>query len=285
MIIDVPSAKYYSGCTFFSNYDIPLQVIHVEDSPSYPDHYHDFEELIMICGGSGKHIINGKQYDVRHGDIFFIRRGIHHEYPAPCNLNYINILFDEKALLDDAVTSIIDQIPESGIRLGPIELNRIKTAVSNIDRELYDKRKLYTHMARSYLMQLICIIHRAARDNVYSETDCTRSRIERIIRYLDTEDGPDTSIGKLAEEAGTCTRNFHRVFRDITGMSPNDYINRLRIKKACELLAGTDISVTGISAMVNLSDSNYFARLFKSLMGTSPSSYRKNAARLLRPAK
>ena len=58
-------------------------------------------------------------------------------------------------------------------------------------------------------------------------------------------------------------------------MTPNEYINRLRINQAKELLTNTDMSVFEIAEAVGFSDQNYFGRVFKKQTGTSPKKYIK----------
>ena len=64
------------------------------------------------------------------------------------------------------------------------------------------------------------------------------------------------------------------MFKSETGLTPNDYVQRLRIGRACEILGGSDESITGIACRMGFSDSQYFARVFRKYMGETPSQYR-----------
>ena len=65
-----------------------------------------------------------------------------------------------------------------------------------------------------------------------------------------------------------------RNFKDATGFSPIDYLLRIRIARAVELLRSDEMTITSAAFNVGFSDSNYFARQFKRIMKTSPSDYR-----------
>lgn len=69
--------------------------------------------------------------------------------------------------------------------------------------------------------------------------------------------------------------SYHRKFVQITGLSPAEYILRMKIEKAKELLAATDMSVTEIAFRYGFSSSQYFATVFKRLCCSTPTQYRR----------
>ncbi len=277
MRLDVPAAPYYSAGAFFRNTDIPVQVIHVENSQLYPEHHHDFDEIVIICGGKGCHTIGTRNYDVRRGDVFFIAGGTTHSYTDLEKLDYINIIFRHDAFQEDSIRHVLAKLPESGIRLNLLDESIILSIVNRIDRELLEKKFMYALMAQSCLVQLICVLVRSGSESSMESGSGTASRIKAIMNYLENENGPDIPIRLLSEEAGTCTRNFHRVFLRFAGVTPTEFINRQRIRRACELLTETDKTITSISALVNYSDSNYFSRQFRKITGFTPTEYRNSS--------
>ena len=70
---------------------------------------------------------------------------------------------------------------------------------------------------------------------------------------------------------------FFKKVRGVTGYSPMEYLRVLRMKKAAELLATTDNSVTDVTYKVGISDPFYFSKCFKAQFGVSPSAYQKEA--------
>ena len=65
------------------------------------------------------------------------------------------------------------------------------------------------------------------------------------------------------------------MFKDSIGRTPIDYINGIRINRAMQMLATTDTSVNDISDELGFSNANYFHKIFKQYMNTSPVAYRK----------
>jgi iron complex transport system substrate-binding protein len=70
-------------------------------------------------------------------------------------------------------------------------------------------------------------------------------------------------------------RNFQRIFKDATGLSPNNYLLELRIQHASKLLTETDSAIYDLSEQVGISDWFYFSKAFKKKFGVSPLKYRK----------
>ena len=69
--------------------------------------------------------------------------------------------------------------------------------------------------------------------------------------------------------------NLLRIFKEATGQTPIDYRLRLRIKHAMRLLCDTDDPISRIASQVGFSDSNYFTRQFRTIIGTTPRAYRQ----------
>jgi len=84
------------------------------------------------------------------------------------------------------------------------------------------------------------------------------------------------TLGKLT---GVSMSHFYHLFKLATGRTPNDFFISVRIRRACELILGTDLSVKQVAASLGYDDQFYFSRLFKSVNGLSPREYRVMAAK------
>lgn len=82
-------------------------------------------------------------------------------------------------------------------------------------------------------------------------------------------------IEQLAEQSRVSFAHFTRCFREETGVSPMQYLQEARIRKAMTLLLNTGKSVEEIAAETGFSSGNYFGKVFRHHMGISPSAYRK----------
>jgi AraC family transcriptional regulator len=65
-----------------------------------------------------------------------------------------------------------------------------------------------------------------------------------------------------------------RVFRRHNGCSPGEYLRRIRVRRACRLLADTDRPLSAIAYDTGYADQSHFTRHFKRAMGVTPGEYR-----------
>jgi AraC-like DNA-binding protein/quercetin dioxygenase-like cupin family protein len=99
--------------------------------------------------------------------------------------------------------------------------------------------------------------------------------VERINRYIGMNFSQDVSLGVLAETFYVSPNYLSAIFNERNGLSLKDYVNRLRIDRAKELLRDTDLKVSEISRKVGYSQLSYFGSVFRKLEGCTPKEYRK----------
>ena len=128
------------------------------------------------------------------------------------------------------------------------------------------------------LTELFGIAARAIYMRNRGFNEVAEDRIGKICQRI-YEDPATATVSGLAKECFLSESRFTHLFGESVGKSPMKYITELRIGKAKELLAETELSVAQISANVGYPDQNYFSRLFKNLTGRSPRDYRKESKR------
>ena len=96
----------------------------------------------------------------------------------------------------------------------------------------------------------------------------------RCLELLQDRLSEDISLEELAAEVQLSPFHCARMFKQSVGVPPRVHLTRLRIEKACELLAATDLPVTEIAQEVGYSSNQVLARVFSKHKGMSPSEYR-----------
>jgi AraC-like DNA-binding protein len=87
----------------------------------------------------------------------------------------------------------------------------------------------------------------------------------------------DLSIENLCEEIGLSRSQLYKKVMALTGSSPVDYIQELRIREAMHLLKSTALSVSEIAFRVGYNDSRYFSNRFKKFTNSTPGEFRNKS--------
>ena len=104
-------------------------------------------------------------------------------------------------------------------------------------------------------------------------------RLRPVVDYIAEHFGEKIYIETLADMITVSPDYFTKMFKDSIGKTPIDYINGIRINKALELLSVGEVPVNEISDLIGFSNPNYFHKIFKQYMNTSPLAYRKSSVK------
>jgi len=127
------------------------------------------------------------------------------------------------------------------------------------------------------------IIDWLLRYSVKSNTDqsgsvaANRERVNRTIDHVRKRIAKPVNAEELAGIAGVSSRGLTDLFRSVTGYAPLEYVRRLRVEHAKELLGNVDVSIKGIASRTGFEDQFHFSRVFHRIVGLSPSQYRHTA--------
>lgn len=99
--------------------------------------------------------------------------------------------------------------------------------------------------------------------------------VSKAKAYIDTHYNTDISLDEVSREVDISPYYFSKIFKDDTGVNFIEYVTKIRMEKAKELLARSDYSMKEICSMVGYSDPNYFSRSFKKNVGLTPTEYKE----------
>jgi AraC-like DNA-binding protein len=100
-------------------------------------------------------------------------------------------------------------------------------------------------------------------------------RVRKSIVLMSENLGSEIELDEVARGAGLSRPHFYKLFRRQTGVTPNIYLNTLRMEKAVQRLGQTDLSVTEIGYELGFSCQSVFTRFFSSHVGMAPTDYRR----------
>ena len=101
-------------------------------------------------------------------------------------------------------------------------------------------------------------------------------RLRPVMDYISEHYCEKIYIEKLSEMIGVSADYFTKMFKDSIGKTPIEYINGLRVNRAMQLLCDTDIAMAEIAESTGFCNPNYFHKIFKQYMETSPLVFRKS---------
>jgi AraC-like DNA-binding protein len=103
--------------------------------------------------------------------------------------------------------------------------------------------------------------------------------ITRAKQYIHEHQAEDLSLGQVAKAVNTSTFYFCKMFKNVTGINFTDYVSRIRIEKAKDLLLNPNLRVSEIAYEIGFQSLTHFNRVFKKILGQSPTDYRGQFAR------
>jgi AraC-like DNA-binding protein len=100
--------------------------------------------------------------------------------------------------------------------------------------------------------------------------------ITRAREFIRQHQSEDLSLGQVARAVNTSTFYFCKLFKKVTGLNFTDYVARLRIERAKSLLLNPNLRVSEIAYEVGFQSLTHFNRVFKKILGQSPTEYRSH---------
>lgn len=102
--------------------------------------------------------------------------------------------------------------------------------------------------------------------------------IDRVSDIIDARiTDSDFTVDVLAFEAGISRTGLFTKIKAITGMTPNDYIRIIRLKKAAHLLSTQDLQINEVCYQIGFSSPSYFAKCFQAQFGISPIEFKRSS--------
>lgn len=115
----------------------------------------------------------------------------------------------------------------------------------------------------------------ACRNVMVKRGERNNDIIDSAISYIDTNYNKDISLDEISRIMNLSPYYFSKLFKEETGENFVEFLTRIRIEKAKELLVSPEKSMKEICSEVGYSDPNYFSRIFKKVVGQTPTEYRE----------
>ncbi len=257
------------------------------------EHEHNFLELAYIQQGSAIHHFDGRVTTLHEGDYFIVDYGQHHRYEqiGDVPLSVINCLFLPQLISSDLqlcrsfqqlLERYLFQIEYQNLKYSPVKYTfhdtdkKIESLLLEMQQECNSQRIGHIEIMRCNLINiLIQSIRELYQPFAHTRSDMTQN----IISYVQKHFSEKLSLEKIAADYRYSLGFVSKKFKAETGISFQEYVQEVRIKKSCHLLISTKKKTTEIAELVGYADMKFFCKVFKRKNGITPSEYRKRYTR------
>lgn len=250
-------------------------------------HFHNLMEIGICRNGTGELILDEERIPYQPEMVSII----------PCNYPHVTIsaakegpsfweylffdpvqiaaeLWQEDELLQ---REMLEKINRRALFLHEWETHNAALLVKMIMEEMRERKPYYKESVRGLLFALVTEIVRMNAQKVQSERPVYPGRknpgisqITEALEYVRMEYTHAIRVDELAFACHMSETHFRRIFEACMNMSPVDYMNLVRIQRACDLMKKTNDSMDMIAQKVGFTTTSTFNRNFKKFLNTSP---------------
>lgn len=263
----------------FFDKDKIINVLPRAPQEPFPEHCHSFHELVLVKSGCALHICDGSAMHVSKGSILYLREDDEHVFDQMDNLCLTNVLFRPEAFhySSSLLSMLSDCCHQEGS--GQIIVNykaqqQADLLLSQIIDENNKRDQYSTVMVEALFSQLAITLWRAHQMNADVRSE-EQDKLLMLINYINENYSDELNWNELSEHFEIPMRTLNRKVQEHTGLTPNNYLGRVRLCHASYLLSHTQNPVTDIAFSCGFNDSNYFSSKFHQAFDMTPLQYRK----------
>ena len=259
----------------------------------FPKHTHNYIEVIYMCSGSTRHIVNGEEVVLRQGELLFLNQKVTQEiYPAGENDIAVNFIilpefFDyglkmmetEENLLRDFIIDCLRG--ENGTNgylhfkvadILPVQ-NLVENLIWTIMHRQPNKRSINQATMGLLFLQLMNCMDKLETD----EGSGRQKLIITVLSYIESH-YRDGELSELAESLHYDVYWLSKEIKKRTGKTYTELLQAKRLSQAAYLLGTTSMSVMEVALAVGYDNISYFHRIFQKKYGCTPRAYRLSAS-------
>ena len=269
---------------------ITLEINEMVFYPPYgidTNHYHNCMEIGICMEGSGTLTMGKKAYAFSSGTIIIVPEGLHHSQQNkgdPCT-RWRYIVVDVRRFLtempsrcQETITRLMRDIRRNGMYL---DVGSTHEEVLRLLYTMFEMHSRHAGDAGGEMEALVLmILLRAAREPMGEDMNAVidplhMKSIEPSLLYVSENYRQEIRVQQMARVCAMSESYFRKVFAQLMGISPLEYVNRYRVHRAMHQLHVTDDSVQHVAAQCGFPSVATFSRNFMRYVGQNPSSWRK----------
>lgn len=257
-------------------------------------HTHHTLEISMVLSGTGEYRVGERAYPVTAGDMLLFNNTESHGMwnIGKTDLTNMALEFEPRFIWSDPgmpfdksfLSMFFSRSSSFQHKLDPTNpaFADIQMQFREVCREFIEKPPYYEIIVKAKLMVLLADIHRGYRPMTCDSFDSFsryRKAMQQVQSYIAAHYTENLSVEQLAEMVHISPSYFFQIFREVNGLSPKDYIIRMRVDAAMDMLETTSTDVLSIAQACGFNSLSNFYAAFKRMTGKSPVKYREQMVR------
>ncbi|MBW4610051.1 MAG: helix-turn-helix transcriptional regulator [Hassallia sp. WJT32-NPBG1] len=176
-------------------------------------------------------------------------------------------------LLEDRTPSAIETFAERRCILDAMSYEYARALSSELATP---GEPLYAEMlSMGFALHLLTTHSHKAGKPLIPKGKLSSTQIKTVIQLTRTQLATDLNLNQLADVAQVSQYHFARLFKNTTGLAPHQFVLRLRLERAKQLLTTRQLSLTDIAHAVGFFDQSHFTNVFRRAFGVSPKAFVK----------
>lgn len=264
--------KKYDSYLVKKKYGIICRINNTEGT--YPLHRHDYIEIEYLSKGKIEHEINGVKQTLKAGDFYGLKQSDRHRFTVLEESEFRNICLYFKEVPQSIQNLIVSQkFPFVG-SLDDQSLSLINEWFDKLSNEINFQSVYSKEILTSYLTLIICELFKNSECISNEEQSGSFHYISEAIDYMQEKHTLQITLDEVAKVVHLSPNYFCKLFADVSGSSFSNYLSKIRVEHAEELLLNTNMSITDIAFECGFGSFASFLRTFKKNCGCRPSSFR-----------
>ncbi len=239
-----------------------------EWGPGIRDHY----LIHYISSGKGTYTYDGHTTKLEAGDLFLVRPDMEVSYRAdersPWTYYWVGFAGTDAG----AILEATDLCGKNNVLRSISYGDSLKKQLASINDAFGNSFIHAVRMTGELYRMLALIVEHASHTSPITPDDS--EQVRRAIDFIDSHYSYPISVEDIASYVGVSRSTLFRQFRRFLDLSPKEYLDQYRIRRAAYLLKHTDLTVNSVSVSVGYDNGLYFSKVFKKATGMSPSRYR-----------
>lgn len=229
-------------------------------------------QIIYIYEGQILAEVDGTERIIPEGNVILYRPREKQKYSFFADRPTLHCWFHFSGTACD---EILAQADFGGGRVFSVGKNKqLVDIIRKLETEDRLRKEGHKLLCRSYVLEFFALFMRARHYRNDPAALRNTLMIENVCTVIHEQLDKPYSLAFFADHCSLSVSRFSHVFKEVTGVSPKEYINNARLEKAALLLVSTYLRVSEIAQKAGFRDQNHFAKVFKQKTGWTPTQYR-----------